>query len=168
MLLNKNQIQSIRESKVTFVKNFVSLDRPYDFNLISDFIEENNLEVKQKSKFDVLKNIYQIWGVTNILKEFQIIFDFLNKTFKYKADERNAVDMFFSFISQNGVPHVDEEDVFIIGLNGNMIYKVFNDKIIDYKISKGDLIYIPRGIKHKVIGISPRISISVGFFSEKI
>ena len=49
-----------------------------------------------------------------------------------------------------------------------MCYKVFNDKIIDYKISKGDLIYIPRGIKHKVIGISPRISISVGFFSEKI
>ena len=49
MLLNKNQIQSIRENKVTFVKNFVSLNRPYDFNLISNLIEENNLQVISKS-----------------------------------------------------------------------------------------------------------------------
>ena len=104
----------------------------------------------------------------NLLKEFKVLFDFLNKTFKYKHHEQNNIDLFLSFVSQAGIPHTDEEDVFIIGLNGNIIYKVFNSKIIDYKISKGDLIYIPRGVKHKVIGISPRIVMSIGFFSERI
>lgn len=168
MLLNKNQIQSIRENKVTFVKNFVSLDRPYDFNLISDLIEENNLQVISKSNYNSLKDVFQIREVMNLLKEFKVLFDFLNKTFKYKHHEQNNIDLFLSFVSQAGIPHTDEEDVFIIGLNGNIIYKVFNSKIIDYKISKGDLIYIPRGVKHKVIGISPRIVMSIGFFSERI
>ena len=69
MLLNKNQIQSIRENKVTFVKNFVSLNRPYDFNLISDLIEENNLQVISKSNHNSLKDVFQIREVMNLLKE---------------------------------------------------------------------------------------------------
>jgi len=168
MLLNKDQIQSIKENKVTFVKNFVTLNRPYDFNLISKLIEENDLQSMSKSNYGGLKNVFQIRGVVNLLKEFNVLFDFFSKTFNYKYDQRNNVDLFLSLISQVGVPHIDEEDVFIIGLNGNMVYKVFNDKIVDYHVFKGDLIFIPKGVKHKVIGISPRISISVGFFSEKI
>ena len=64
MLLNKNQIQSIRENKVTFVKNFVSLNRPYDFNLISNLIEENNLQVISKSNHNSLKDVVQeLWVI---------------------------------------------------------------------------------------------------------
>ena len=168
MLLNKNQIQSIRENKVTFVKNFVSLDRPYDFNLISNLIEENNLQVISKLNHNSLKDVFQIREVMNLLKEFKVLFNFLNKTFKYKHHEQNNIDLFLSFVSQAGIPHIDEEDVFIIGLKGDTIYKIFDNKIIDYKISKEDLIYIPRGVKHKVIGVSPRIVMSIGFFSERI
>ena len=168
MLLNKNQIQSIRENKVTFVKNFVSLDRPYDFNLISNLIEENNLQVISKSNHNSLKDVFQIREVMNLLKEFKVLFDFFSKTFSYKYDQRNNVDLFLSLISQVGLPHIDEEDVFIIGLNGDMVYKVFNDKIVNYRISKGDLIFIPKGVKHKVVGLSPRIVMSIGFFSERI
>jgi len=168
MLLNKDQIQSIKENKVTFVKNFVTLNRPYDFNLISKLIEENDLQSMSKSNYSGLKNVFQIRGVVNLLKEFNVLFDFFSKTFNYKYDQRNNVDLFLSLISQVGVPHIDEEDVFIIGLNGNMVYKVFNDKIVDYHVFKGDLIFIPKGVKHKVIGISSRISMSAGFFSERI
>jgi len=168
MLLNKDQIQSIKENKVTFVKNFVTLNRPYDFNLISKLIEENDLQSMSKSNYGGLKNVFQIRGVVNLLKEFNVLFDFFSKTFNYKYDQRNNVDLFLSLISQVGVPHIDEEDVFIIGLNGNMVYKVFNDKIVDYHVFKGDLIFIPKGVKHKVIGVSSRISMSVGFFSKKL
>jgi len=168
MLLNKYQIQSIKENKVTFVKNFVILDRPYDFNLVSKLIEENDLQSMSKSNYGGLKNVFQIRGVVNLLKEFNVLFDFFSKTFNYKYDQRNNVDLFLSLISQVGVPHIDEEDVFIIGLNGNMVYKVFNDKIVDYHVFKGDLIFIPKGVKHKVIGVSSRISMSVGFFSKKL
>tara|TARA_R110000803_G_scaffold204717_1_gene270944 strand:- start:1763 stop:2269 length:507 start_codon:yes stop_codon:yes gene_type:complete len=167
MLLNKDQIQSIKENKVTFVKNFVTLNRPYDFNLISKLIEENDLQSMSKSNYGGLRDVFQIRGVVNLLKEFNVLFDFFNKTFNYKYDQKNNVDLFLSLISQVGVPHIDEEDVFIIGLNGNMVYKVFNDKIVDYHISKGDLIFIPKGVKHKVMGLSSRISMSVGFFNKR-
>ena len=69
MLLNKDQIQSIKENKVTFVKNFVTLNRPYDFNLISKLIEENDLQSMSKSNYSGLKNVFQIRGVVNLLKE---------------------------------------------------------------------------------------------------
>ena len=49
MLLNKDQVQSIKENKVTFVKHFTALHRTYDFNLISKLIEENNLQSMSKS-----------------------------------------------------------------------------------------------------------------------
>jgi len=168
MLLNKDQIKSIKENKVTFVKNFTALQRTYDFNLISNLLEENNLQVMSKSNYGNLKDVFQISGVVNLLKEFDMFFNFFIKTFKYENDQRNNVDLFLSFISQIGLSHIDIEDVFIIGLNGNMIYKVFTDKVIDYNISKGDLIFIPKGVKHKVIGLSPRISMSVGFFSKRL
>ena len=154
MLLNKDQIQSIKENKVTFVKNFVTLNRPYDFNLISKLIEENDLQSMSKSNYGGLRDVFQIRGVVNLLKEFNVLFDFFNKTFNYKYDQKNNVDLFLSLISQ-------------VGLNGNMVYKVFNDKIVDYHISKGDLIFIPKGVKHKVMGLSSRISMSVGFFNKR-
>lgn len=49
MLINKDQITLIRENKICLIKNFVSLERDYDFNLISRLMEENDLKVIQKN-----------------------------------------------------------------------------------------------------------------------
>jgi len=67
-----------------------------------------------------------------------------------------------------GTPHVDIEDVFIIGLKGTTIYRVFDIENKDYTIEKGDMIFIPRGIKHKVIGLNPRIVASIGYFGKRL
>ena len=66
-----------------------------------------------------------------------------------------------------GRSHIDEEDVFIIGLKGNVIYRVFDIQNKDYSIEEGDMIFIPKGLKHKVIGISPRIIASIGLYGER-
>jgi len=167
MLLKKYHTDLIKKNKICFIKNFVSLQREYDFNLISLLIEENNLMILPKSNIGNLKDIFQICKVSNCLKEFKTFFDFLSKLFKYERDPRDEVDLFFSLASQTGNCHIDEEDVFILGLKGRVIYRMYDIENKDYEINKGDLIFIPKNIKHKVIGINPRIVASIGFYGKR-
>jgi len=168
MLLNKEQINLIKNNKVTFIKNFVLLTREYDFNLLSKLMEENECKINQKLLIGNLKDVFQMLRVSNFLQEFKVFFDFLSKMFKYERHEKDEIDLFFSLISQVGTPHVDIEDVFIIGLKGTTIYRVFDIENKDYTIEKGDMIFIPRGIKHKVIGLNPRIVASIGYFGKRL
>jgi|TARA_R100001460_G_scaffold106817_1_gene154751 cupin superfamily acireductone dioxygenase involved in methionine salvage len=168
MLINQSDLGSIKKNKVTLVKNFVSLERNYDFNFISDLIEENNLIIQQKSSIGNLKDVFQIVKISNTLTEFKIFLDFLSKLFKYERDAKDEVDLFFNLVSQVGNSHIDEEDVFIIGLKGTTIYRVFDIENKDYTIEKGDMIFIPRGISHKAIGLTPRIIASIGFYGKRL
>ena len=167
MLIKAQDLKDIQENKVTLIKNFINLERNYDFNLISNLIEENDLSIMPKSQIGNLKDVFQIYKVSNCLQEFKTFFDFLTKLFKYERDSRDEVDLFFSLVSQVGNSHVDIEDVFIIGLKGKIIYRVFDFENKDYSIEKGDMIFIPKSIKHKAIGINPRIIVSIGFYGER-
>ena len=168
MLIKAQDLKDIQENKVTLVKNFINLERNYDFNLISNLMEENSFSISQKTSFGDLKDVFQIHKISNCLKEFKTFFDFLTKLFKYERDLRDEVDLFFSLVSQVGNSHVDIEDVFIIGLKGKVIYRVFDFEDKDYSIEQGDMIFIPKGIKHKVIGINPRIVASIGFYGNRL
>jgi len=168
MLLNKEQIDSINNRKTTHIKNFALLEREYDFNLISNLLEENDERVETKTNVGNLKDVYQMLNATNLLPEFRIFFDFLLKTFKFNPDSRDAVELFFSFTTQVGNCHHDIEDVFILGLKGKTIYRVYGKETIDYEINKGDMIFIPWGVKHRVIGLTPRIIASIGYFNRRI
>tara|TARA_R110000796_G_scaffold36056_1_gene92278 strand:+ start:64 stop:561 length:498 start_codon:yes stop_codon:yes gene_type:complete len=165
MLIKTKDLKDIQKNRVTLVKNFINLERNYDFNLISKFLEENNSEVITKTNLGNLKNVYQMLNTTNYLPEFKIFFDFLFKIFKYKFDFKNQLELYFSFTPQVGVAHKDVEDVFIIGLMGKTIYRIYDNKITDYEIKKGDMIFIPCNVKHKAIGITPRIIASIGFYT---
>jgi len=170
MLIKQTELVSLKENKVTLVKNFFSLGKKYDFNLLSQLMEENEIEVDAKTQIKNLKDVFQMYDVTNYLPEFKILNDFLSKLLKYEKDVRDnlrKVDLFFSFISQTGNSHVDAEDVFIFGLKGRTIYRVFDDVNENYIVEEGDMIFIPRGIKHKVIGLTPRIVASIGFFGKR-
>jgi len=168
MLIKQSDVTSIRENKVTLIKNFASLTREYDFNLLSTLMEENDCIITQKSTVGNLKDVFQMLKVSNSLKEFKTFFDFLSKLFKYERDSKDEVDLFFSFVSQVGGAHVDIEDVFIIGLQGKVIYRVFDVETKDYNVEKGDMIFIPSGKKHKVLSMSPRIIASIGFYGKRL
>tara|TARA_R110000737_G_scaffold232574_1_gene245927 strand:+ start:543 stop:695 length:153 start_codon:yes stop_codon:yes gene_type:complete len=45
MLINEKDLNNIKKNRVTLVKNFIDLERNYDFNLISNLIEENDLSI---------------------------------------------------------------------------------------------------------------------------
>jgi len=168
MLLKEVEVNSIKENKVTLVKNFTALRRVYDFNLMSDLLEENNLAVFQKTSIGNLKDVFQVEKVSNTFKEFTEYFNYFKRLFKYEVTSKDEVDFFFSYVSQVGDTHADKEDVFIMGLHGKTIYKVFDNEIKEYEVKKGDLIFIPKGLKHKVIAMTPRIIISIGFHGRRL
>ena len=167
MLIKTQDFKNIQKNKVTLVKNFASLTREYDFNLLSNLMEENECRISQKSNIGNLKDVFQIHNVSNVLEEFKILYDFLSKFFKYERDLKDDLDLFFSFVSQVGSCHIDIEDVFIIGLKGVTIYRIFDSENKNFYIKKGDMIFIPKGIKHKVISLNPRIVASVGFYGKR-
>jgi cupin superfamily acireductone dioxygenase involved in methionine salvage len=168
MLIDKNNIELIKNNKICLIKNFVSLDKKYDFNFISDLLEKNQLKVVNKTFVGDLKDVFQIKSVSNTVDELKVFFDFLSKLFNYERDSKDEVDLFFSIVSQVGDAHVDTEDVFILGLSGLVLYRIYEEQNKDYYLEKGDMIFIPKGLKHKVIGINPRIIASIGFYGKRI
>ena len=170
MFIKKQEIDSIRDNKVTYIKNFVDLKKQYDFNLLSRLVEETDAETKVKAKnlTDVMRGVYQMKNIKNHFKEFVTFFDFLKKLFNYEDNVSDEVDLFFSFCSLVGMPHADPEDVFIISLHGVTTYRIFSDKDMDIVLNKGDMIYIPRGIKHKVLAMTPRVIASFGYYGKKL
>jgi len=168
MLIDKNNMELIKDNKICLIKNFVSLNKKYDFNFISDLLEKNQLKVVNKTFVGDLKDVFQIKSVSNTIDELKVFFDFLSKLFNYERDSKDEVDLFFSIVSQVGDAHVDTEDVFILGLSGLVLYRIYEEQNKDYYLEKGDMIFIPKGLKHKVIGMNPRIVASIGFYGKRI
>jgi mannose-6-phosphate isomerase-like protein (cupin superfamily) len=161
-------VESIKNNKVTFVKNFSKIENRYDFNLLISFFERIDTPILVKSVEDsFFKQVFQIRDLESTFKDFKFFKSFLQQVFKYLPDDRDGCDIFFSFKSTAGSSHMDPEDVFIVGLEGVVTYKTFEEKTNYYEIHKGDLIYIPKGVQHKVIGMSPRITLFVGFNGNK-
>ena len=165
MLLKPSHVKSILEKKPTFIQGFTILQEKYDFNFLSSFIDSNSIQVLSK-KNAFFETIWQAKNVHHYHKDFFVFFDFLKKTFKYVLDTKDGVDIFFSFTSQTGGAHKDNEDVFLLGLEGTTIYR---DTLIqkDYYINKGDLLFFPKQRQHKAISLTPRLILSIGFYGGK-
>jgi len=59
--------------------------------------------------------------------------------------------------------HKDESDVWYWQCIGSTQWKIFEfNKTISYTLEPGDIIYVPKGIFHDVIPLSPRVGISFG------
>ena len=167
MLLNSKDIKRIKSKKVTYVKKFTETLNYYDFNVLTNLIDDYSLQVLNKS--NLLNNFSATWQAKDVHKtnaDFFVFLDFMYKIFKYTPETRDGVDLFFSFVTNTGMSHVDTEDVFLIGMHGKTIYRI-TDTGKDYLLEHGDLLHIPKGIRHKSISSTPRIIASIGFFAGK-
>lgn len=60
--------------------------------------------------------------------------------------------------------HSDPVDGFFIQLEGSTLWKIYNDfNIEEHILTAGDLIFIPKGLRHSVESLCPRIGISISF-----
>mgnify|MGYP003132902626 FL=1 len=166
MLLNNKNINRIKNKKITYVKKFTQNLQNYNFDTLSTLIDDYSLNVVNKGNFVDFNHTWQVKDVHKVNTDFLIFLDFFSKIFYYTSEARDGVDLFFSFVTNTGVSHVDTEDVFLIGMYGKTIYRITDTKK-DYVLEHGDLLHIPKGIRHKSISSTPRIIASVGFYGGK-
>lgn len=166
--LSKQNLESIKNKKVTLVKNFVSLEKNYDFNFLFDFLEKSDFAIDCKGEDNFFKNNFQVKTIENNFPDFMFLLDFIRKALNYKPTPHDEADFFFSFKSNSGLSHRDREDVFIISLYGKTLYKILDNTNGMFVLEKGDMLHIPKNILHKVVSISERLVVSIGLFGEQI
>lgn len=152
------------DAKVKFTKGFFIFDK-FDFNDLSNIIDKTNSNTVISSNYvyeRILESCFQIKHVQEN-KFFQKIFEQLNS--KYNKHNINAsIDIFFSFCAGGrSIAHKDIENVVIFGLFGKTIYLIDGK---DYTVEKGDILFIPKGITHRAVGITPRIIGSFGTWQK--
>ena len=148
-------------------KNFSTLNGlNFDFNGLSLFLDNYNLSTEIASNFInsyIVEAVYQVKGV-NTTPEFSQINSEIGA--KFNPDQKPSdLDLFFSMVSgSKSITHHDPYSVFILNLTGRVFYKVGAE---DFELNSGDLLVIPKGVTHKAIGLTPRITLSYAFFGNE-
>ena len=134
-----------------------------DFNSLTNVMSEGHYQSKQSSKYldeyilqgtVVVKNIHTHDYFKNIINKIIETNNLHNK----KID----VDLYVGF-TQGAASniHVDNYDVYLYSLYGRTIYVVNKE---NYLLDENGLINIKKGEIHQAIGLSPRITLSVGVY----
>ena len=156
-MLNKEENNKI------FVKKFFNFKESFDFNTISNLLDNNNFKSIISSNWldtFVFESVFQIINVEKDIY-FSKIFETLNEKCN-KKNKKTDLSLFFSLVSGNkSISHKDNYDVYIIGMYGQTLYKVNDTQFI---VEKGDILYISKNSLHKAIGITPRICLSYGVY----
>lgn len=176
MRLDKDQIQSIKDRKLTYVKNFTVFDPPFDLNYLGEFIHRygdvstmwrNN--PRDRYQPQTAYQLNENFTLRNLEDRsyFYPYIHFLNNLFLLPtAHKPTNCYTHISFSSLSGPPHMDAEDVFIIGMHGTTIIQTLPEKE-NFFIEVGDLIYLPIFKEHKGIPLTPRIVMSVGMYNHR-
>ena len=162
LALTDDIISKINERKeVVHISNFTEIKQETDFNFLAQLLERNELSTQFKSPHFEDRILQSQIQVKNVEKDifFSTYLNIFNSIFN-PDKKKSDIHLHLSFMALSGAPHKDWEDVYIIGLYGHTIYKVYGHG--DYSIRKGDFIYIPPHILHKAIAMEPRIIMSIG------
>ena len=169
-MIDHQSILRIKDRKLTHVENFLEVTKNYDFNWLSQLMDENQLYSNCFNKPLLQPSLSDTWQVLAVSKhdDFIAMFhDFVFKLGSYPFHERDRMDLFLSFETSIGPTHRDKEDVFILGLYGKTMYRVWkNNTVTEVLINRGDMIYIPSGVLHRSISITPRIIASLSLWGK--
>ena len=144
-------------------KNFLQFKKELDFNRLSKIMAENNFQSRNMANYPENHLLDSIFQIRNIQDDvfFSEMFHQMNTMFN-KENRRTTLDLFFSFArGARGDNHKDEESVNILGAYGKTMYFINGKEIL---LEKGDRLFINKGVKHRAIGLTPRIILSFGIF----
>jgi len=138
-------------------------DEKLDFNQLTNLISEGHFKSKQSSKW--LEN-FVLQG-TIVIKNvgahpaFNSLINKIINQFKLKFKSMD-IDLYVGF-TQGATSniHRDDYDVYLYNLYGNVIYNINKE---NYMLEEKDLITIKQGNIHQAIGLSPRITLSLGIY----
>lgn len=146
-------------------KKFIKFKKELDFNRLSNLMADNNFQSKVISIYKPDYLLDSIFQIRNIQEEafFTEVFNQMNHMFN-NENHRTTLDLFFSYMrGARGDAHRDQESVHIMGAYGKTLYCINNEEII---LEKGDKLFIEKGVKHRAIGLTPRIILSFGKYEN--
>jgi cupin superfamily acireductone dioxygenase involved in methionine salvage len=183
----------INYKKAMVFKNFFNLNFCWEdfFKLYKDTFENKNL-IRSSFGTLTIENTEEYTNKLNklilVLSEAHpgrfihalSIIHFITKYSEHidKIDDKTALNFRNFFFEKNihkvpekinkenfkGEIHYDDVDGFYIQCDGSVIWRVYyEDKIDEYTLNKGDVIFIPKFIKHSVDSLEPRNAISFAF-----
>lgn len=174
MLLNIENIESIKNRNVTFVKQCREIESFKSHADIFNFLEFNDvsIELKNVSTFEntfhfTNSGIIQIGSLGKNMEINSLQDLILNLIYKDSNVSNFNSCIFMSMKSGSSNEHADGEDVHLFGLVGNTIYRVYYDEKMEYedhRLSHGDYLFIPGGLKHRAISENPRAILSIGYY----
>ena len=130
-----------------------------------DVIADFDLEVK--TNWDQVKDTGNLGVVTHFAEKIPEVNEIRKFIHSLRPNElKCTAHLYISFLSTSHTFgwHSDTTDVFYVQAKGNTVWEVeFESKVTQYILSPGDLIYVPKFIKHNTIPQSPRVGISLGF-----
>ena len=108
-----------------------------------------------------MANIQEYINATNEIIEY----------FKSKGSTNPTINFYSVFSDSKNIIHKDDYDVFVIQLKGNKKWNIYTDEIKKknqpkrtLNISKGDILYIPKGIYHSTYTVDkPSTHLTVAF-----
>jgi|TARA_R100001530_G_scaffold6519_3_gene7582 hypothetical protein len=142
-------------------KNFIKFEYELDFNKLFEILSVNNFKSNLMSHWMLDHVLESCFKIKNVEKE-EFFYDTYNKLNSSLNPENlpSDLDIFFSIIKgARGPAHKDIESVNIFGVYGRTLYFIDNEEII---VEKGDRLFIGKGVKHRSLGLTPRIILSFG------
>jgi len=151
---------------MSLIKNFISLEKKFDFNYLSSILNRNSLKSFYQNTYNAEKVLNHTVKVVDVQKDFY--FHDLYEMFNFKYNTKKIKNNFILFASFSfgcvTEPHIDLEDVYILGLFGKTFYVVEDN---EYIVEEGDLLKIDANKNHYAVSLSPRIVLSYGLWNTK-
>lgn len=126
----------------------------------------NNI-IDQLSKLHPGKKISVLSIIHFITRNENIINDNIGKIFKEHFISVNPYEMPSVLPPKEAFEptiHFDPVDGFFIQFEGSTLWKIYdNENNEEYVLNSGDLIFIPKNLKHSVESLCPRNAISISF-----
>jgi cupin superfamily acireductone dioxygenase involved in methionine salvage len=197
-MIKDDILESINKKEVKLIRNFFDLDFSWEdcLNLYKNARDKEDLrkisfasmsisktESYSKKLNELIKHLSEIHPGTFI--DSMTIIHFISKYSHYidEIDDLNALELRELFFKENhhdipkninkemlnGVIHSDDVDGFYIQCEGSVIWKIYyTDKILSYVLKKGDVIFVPKFVKHSVDSLEARTAISFAFRDSMI
>lgn len=190
-LINKELILSAKKNNHVIVeKNFTSYifswKNFFDIFKLSEkeknirFVSFGTCTIDQSEKYtDLLNNLIDRLSIIHPGKKISalsIIHFVTRNTNDLKDDDGTLFKQHFFDTNPHKMPnvlppreafeptiHSDPVDGFFIQFQGSTLWKIYGEKEEQYTLNSGDLIFIPKNLKHSVESLCPRNAISISF-----
>tara|TARA_B100001057_G_C22646861_1_gene870439 strand:+ start:407 stop:826 length:420 start_codon:yes stop_codon:yes gene_type:complete len=135
---------------VEYKKNFFNLDLDWQ-----TYIDNLNDSANRGEEIKFSQVGFYVTHSALRIKELQPLFDKIKPIHAHLYLSLSNLDETFE-------PHEDFMDVWFWQAIGKTHWKTYEtEQGSEFLLEPGDLIYIPRGIKHKVKSLTPRVGISM-------